>query len=86
MNVKNTVRFKNRLMVIITNIMGRIKTTMIKRTANLLIKNYPGKFTEDFEKNKKLVDEVAEIQTNKLRNIIAGYITRLTRKQGLTAS
>ncbi|MDP2908026.1 MAG: 30S ribosomal protein S17e [Nanoarchaeota archaeon] len=66
--------------------MGRIKTTMIKRTANLLIKNYPEKFTEDFEKNKKLVDEVAEIQTNKLRNIIAGYITRLTRKQRLTVS
>lgn len=73
-------------MVIITNTMGRIKTTMIKRTANLLIKNYPEKFTEDFEKNKKLVDEVAEIQTNKLRNIIAGYITRLTRKQRLTVS
>ncbi len=66
--------------------MGRIKTTMIKRTANLLIKNYPEKFTEDFGKNKQLVDEVSEIYSKKLRNIIAGYITRLTRKQGLTAS
>ena len=61
--------------------MGRIKTTMIKRTANTLIKNYPEKFTEDFGKNKKLVEESAEIHSKKLRNIIAGYLSRLTRKQ-----
>lgn len=65
--------------------MGRIKTTMIKRTANTLIKNYPEKFTEDFEKNKKLVEELSEMQSKKLRNIIAGYITRLTQKQRLAA-
>ncbi len=65
--------------------MGRIKTTMIKRTANLLIKNYPEKFTEDFEQNKKLVEESAEIHSKKLRNIIAGYLARLTKKQKLAA-
>ncbi len=61
--------------------MGRIKTTRIKRAANLLIKNYPEKFTQDFDSNQKLVEELSEIQSKKLRNIIAGYITRLTRKQ-----
>jgi len=61
--------------------MGRIKTTMIKRTANTLIKTYPEKFTEDFEKNKQAVEELSEMESKKLRNIIAGYLTRLTRKQ-----
>ena len=49
--------------------MGRIKTTLIKRTANSLIKKYPDKFTENFDENKKIVDGLAEIQSKKLRNI-----------------
>jgi len=65
--------------------MGRIKTTMIKRTANTLIKNYPDKFTQDFEANKKLVEEFSEIQSKKLRNIIAGYLARLAKKQEVAA-
>lgn len=65
--------------------MGRIKTTLIKRTANSLIKKYPDKFSENFEENKKAVEEVAEIQSKKLRNIIAGYLTRLTKKERLEA-
>lgn len=65
--------------------MGRIKTTLIKRTANTLIKKHPERFTENFDENKKAVDEVAEVQSKKLRNVIAGYITRLTRKQKLAA-
>lgn len=63
--------------------MGRIKTTLIKRTANTLIKKYPEKFSESFEENKKAVEELAEVPSKKLRNVIAGYITRLTRKQKL---
>lgn len=65
--------------------MGRIKTTLIKRTANTLIKKYPEKFTEDFEKNKKIVAELASIPSKKLRNVIAGYTARLTKKQKLAA-
>lgn len=65
--------------------MGRIKTTLIKRTAHSLIKKYPDKFTEDFGENKKIVEELAEVPSKKLRNIIAGYITRLTRKERLAA-
>lgn len=63
--------------------MGRIKTTRIKRTANTLVKKYPDKFTEDFGGNKKSIEEIAEIPSKKLRNVIAGYITRLTKKQKL---
>ncbi|MDP2909352.1 MAG: 30S ribosomal protein S17e [Nanoarchaeota archaeon] len=63
--------------------MGRIKTTLIKRTANALVKKYPDKFAEDFESNKKSIEEIAEIPSKKLRNVIAGCITRLTKKQKL---
>ena len=66
--------------------MGRIKTTLIKRTANSLIKKYPEKFSENFEENKKAIGEVAEVHSKKLRNIIAGYLTRLARKERLEAS
>lgn len=71
--------------LIITYTMGRIKTTLIKRTAHTIIKKYPEKFTENFGENKKTLQEVADIQSKKLRNVIAGYITRLTRKQRLAA-
>ena len=66
--------------------MGRIKTTMIKRTAHTLIKQYPEKMTQDFDKNKKAIEEVADIYSKKLRNVIAGYITRLMRKQEKTSA
>jgi len=61
--------------------MGRIKTMLIKRTVNSLIAKYPEKFKDNFEENKKLVEDVAEIHSKKLRNVIAGYITRLVKKQ-----
>lgn len=61
--------------------MGRIKTMLIKRTANTLLAKFPGKFKDNFEDNKKLAEEFAEIHSKKLRNVIAGYITRLVKMQ-----
>ncbi|MEM4244682.1 MAG: 30S ribosomal protein S17e [Candidatus Nanoarchaeia archaeon] len=61
--------------------MGRIKTMLIKRTVNSLLAKYPDRFKDNFEENKKIVEEVAEIHSKKLRNVIAGYITRLVKKQ-----
>ena len=37
---------------------------------------YKGQFSSKFEDNKKLVSERAIIPTKKLRNLIAGYITK----------
>ena len=34
------------------------------------------KFTNDFEKNKVQVGELTDVSTKKLRNMIAGYITK----------
>ncbi|MEA3378184.1 MAG: 30S ribosomal protein S17e [Nanoarchaeota archaeon] len=60
--------------------MGRIKTTQIKRAGKKLMELYGDKFKEDFEQNKKIVTEVATIPSKKLRNVVAGYLTRLVRK------
>ena len=49
----------------------------MKKVARELIRRYPGKFTTDFESNKKGVMSVTQLSSIKLRNRIAGYIVRL---------
>ncbi|MBI2112482.1 30S ribosomal protein S17e [Candidatus Woesearchaeota archaeon] len=61
--------------------MGRIKTTFIKRKTKELNKVHGDHFTTDFEQNKKLTDQYVKVPSKKLRNIIAGYMTRLRRKE-----
>lgn len=56
--------------------MGNVRTDQIKRTGNMLMKRFPTKFSTDFEANKKLVEVLTEGTTVKIRNQIAGYITR----------
>ncbi|WP_456471502.1 30S ribosomal protein S17e [Methanocaldococcus sp.] len=60
--------------------MGRVRQAFIKRAALDLIKKYRDLFTTDFETNKRLVEEVAQISTKRLRNRIAGYITHKMRQ------
>jgi small subunit ribosomal protein S17e len=57
--------------------MGRIKTTMIKNIGEKIYKEYKDEFTTDFEKNKEIVKKYVGIPSKKLRNIVAGYVTRL---------
>ena len=61
--------------------MGRIKTKVVKRITNELVDNHFSEFTEDFEKNKVIVEIYADIPSKKLRNIIAGYATRLVKSR-----
>ncbi|MEM4248655.1 MAG: 30S ribosomal protein S17e [Candidatus Nanoarchaeia archaeon] len=56
--------------------MGRIRTGFVKRQAEKLMKTYGNQFSSKFESNKKKVSELAEVPTKKLRNLIAGYITK----------
>ena len=56
--------------------MGSVRTEQIKRTAKELIKRNPDKFNQDFENNKQLVKTLVQGGTPKVRNQIAGYITR----------
>ncbi|MFO8077433.1 MAG: 30S ribosomal protein S17e [Thermoplasmatota archaeon] len=57
--------------------MGNIRPTFIKTIARDLIEKYPDQFmADDFQHNKKKVEEVTTVGSNLLRNRIAGYITR----------
>lgn len=56
--------------------MGSVRTEQIKRTARELIRRFPDKFSHDFESNKHMVDTLTRGATTKVRNQIAGYITR----------
>lgn len=56
--------------------MGRIKTALIKRITFKLFEERKDKFTTDFTKNKEMVEQFTNTTSKKLRNIIAGYLTR----------
>jgi ribosomal protein S17E len=56
--------------------MGRIKSTLIKRTTvNLISKE---EFAEDFGTNKKILGNT--MPSKRLRNMTAGYISRLVKR------
>jgi len=57
--------------------MGKIKSKLIKRSANTLIKKGI-EFTESFEKNKKILKDT--MPSKKVRNQMAGFLSR-TKKQ-----
>ncbi len=60
--------------------MGRIKTRLIKSKTKELLQLHGDKFTSDFTQNKEITGQYVVVQSKKLRNIIAGYMTRLKRK------
>ena len=57
--------------------MGRIKTKLVKRATNKLVEKHRQDFKDNFEENKKLVSKFADISSTEIRNVIAGYVTRL---------
>jgi small subunit ribosomal protein S17e len=59
--------------------MGRIRTKMIKSTAKQLVDAYGDKFSVDFEKNKKVLNEMQITQDKLMRNKLAGYIVTLKK-------
>lgn len=61
--------------------MGRIKTVLVKRITRSLFAQDSDRFTTDFSKNKKVIDEMTDVSSIKLRNIIAGYATRLAKQK-----
>jgi small subunit ribosomal protein S17e len=60
--------------------MGRIKTKLIKRLTLELLEKHRDKLSTEFEDNKKLVAALMEGTSKKLRNVIAGYVTRLKKR------
>ena len=61
--------------------MGNIRPTYIKRVAIELVERFPDRFTGDFDHNKKMVDELADVQGKSMRNRIAGYVTTYRLQQ-----
>lgn len=41
-----------------------------------LLERYPGAFADDFEDNKRKVEQLTELRSRHVRNRVAGYITR----------
>ncbi len=58
--------------------MGKIKTKLIKNTAEKLIEEGI-EFNEDFEKNKKILGDT--MPSKKIRNQVAGYLSRKIRQE-----
>ena len=57
--------------------MGKVRTVLIKNISKELIIKYPDVFTNDFEANKKILDEYLDVDSKHLRNRISGYIVNL---------
>ena len=61
--------------------MGRIKTKLVKRVTNKLISIHSDKFKKDFKENKSILKNMIDTPSKKIRNIIAGYVTRIMKSK-----
>ncbi|NQV08481.1 30S ribosomal protein S17e [Candidatus Woesearchaeota archaeon] len=59
--------------------MGRIKTTLVKRVTLKVIDKYSDQLKKDFDENKKILVTLVDFPSKKIRNIVAGYATRLMK-------
>ena len=58
--------------------MGKIKSKMVKRSGEDLLKRGIG-FTENFERNKKILGRT--MPSKKIRNQVAGYLSKVNKKK-----
>jgi ribosomal protein S17E len=58
--------------------MGKIKSKLVKRTANELIKKGI-RFNKSFEENKKILGKT--MPSKKIRNQMAGFLARLEKNK-----
>ena len=57
--------------------LGKVRIETVKRISKELLRRYPDRFTGQFESDKQAVNELVVTQSKRLRNRIAGYVTRL---------
>ncbi|QKQ99882.1 30S ribosomal protein S17e [Metallosphaera tengchongensis] len=60
--------------------MGNIYTRDIKRIGQEIFEKYKDQVSTDYGKNKELVKQVVDVYSKKVRNRIAGYITRRAKQ------
>ncbi len=56
-----------------------IKPAYVKRISRALMERYPERFSDDFDENKEMVTLVTNVESKRVRNRIAGYVTRKNR-------
>ncbi|MBT7459809.1 MAG: 30S ribosomal protein S17e [Euryarchaeota archaeon] len=61
--------------------MGNIRPSFIKIRAITLVVQHREKFTDDFDHNKIVVSQLTDVDSKKLRNWIAGYVTRYLQRR-----
>lgn len=47
-----------------------------RRISEMALQRYPDAFSSDYEKNKKVLHDLAVIPSKQLRNHVAGYIAK----------
>ena len=57
--------------------MGKVRTDTVKRASRELLKRFPERFSGNWESDKQATSELVITQSKRLRNRIAGYVTRL---------
>jgi small subunit ribosomal protein S17e len=60
--------------------MGRIKTKPIKSAGDELFEKHGESYSKDFSENKKVLPQHAEVRSKKIRNILAGYLTKKAKR------
>ncbi len=61
--------------------MGRIKTQMVKRLTLQLVKQHKEHLSTDYSENKKAVEKLLTGSSKKIRNTVAGYVTRIMQRK-----
>lgn len=61
--------------------MGKVKQTNIKRFGKIVYEKYFDQISEDFDETKKVLNNIADIKSKKLRNVVAGYVSKLKRNK-----
>ncbi|KAG5449624.1 40S ribosomal protein S17 [Clonorchis sinensis] len=61
-------------------IRGRVRTKTVKKASRFIIERFYGRLTRDFHTNKKVCQDIACINSKRLRNKIAGYVTHLMKR------
>jgi len=60
---------------------GNVYTKDIKRVAMQLYEKFKDQISTDYQANKKIVDAYVDVMSKKVRNRIAGYLTRYAKMQ-----
>jgi len=59
--------------------LGKVRPTYVKRIARQIMAEYEQLVTDNFEENKKLLNEIFKGKSKRLRNKVAGYLVRLVK-------